>query len=478
MSRTQRIASILIAGGGVAGSLAAAAMRRSWGADVAVTVVSPGRRAEPGAVALSLPPLRALHDRLRIDEDHLVASIGASFSLGGLYEGWRDGELFFPFGETGRRIGNVALHQQWKKAWGRGLWRERFAAFSLATQAALADKFARPPRDGANFAPSLAYGLHLPALAYANYLRMLAGRDGAVFVTGTVAAIERRAEDPRLIEAVRLEDGSRLSADLFVDCTGSARVLAGGRDWQASPFAADRQIGFALRREGPLSPYARFTRFAGGWESRAPVAGGVGVRLVFDSKEADPAPRLDAFRGRIVGDPVEAPLDQGALARPWEGNCIALGAASCCIEPLSGLPLLLVQGGISRLMALFPSRDFAGGEAEEFNRLMAADRASAADLPSFLHGAHQRPALAHKVALFAARGNVAGYDDELLEDYHWINLLLAAGVEPESHDLFADLLGDEETLAQLGAQKEAAAKGAAVMPTLDDFLASIRAGRG
>jgi tryptophan halogenase len=473
MSRSSRIASILIAGGGIAGSLAAAVMRRSWGPDVAVTVVSPGARVDRTAVALSLPPLRALHDRLRIDEDHLIASIGGSFSLGGLYEGWREGELFFPFGETGRRIGTVALHQHWNKAWSKGLWRERFAAFSLATQAALGNKFARPPRDGANFLPSLAYGLHLPALAYADYLRALAARDGASFVTGKVAAVERRADDPGSIEAVRLEDGTSLSADLYLDCSGAARILAQGRDWQASPFAADRQIGLALRREGPLAPYARFTRFPGGWESRAPVAGGIGVRLVFDSRKADPAQRLDAVSGQMIGEPVEAPFDQGALSRPWEGNCIALGAAACCIEPLSGLPLLLIQGGISRLMALFPSRDFAGSEAGEFNRLMAADRSSAADLPAFLHEEHRRPALAHKLALFAARGTVAGYDDEILEDYHWINLLLAAGVKPESHDLFADLLSDEETVAQLAAQKEAAAKGAAAMPALDDFLASI-----
>lgn len=473
MTDGRRISSILIVGGGIAGCLAAAVLRRSWGDDIGITLVSKEARADPTAVAISLPPLRSLHDRLRIDEDHLAASVGASFSLGGLYGGWRGEEMFLPFGETGQRIGTVSLHQHWIKAWRKGLWRERFDVFSLATQAALRGKFARPRRDGANFENSLAYGLHLPAIAYANYLRALAARDGVSFIKGAVASVERGDA----IEAVRLEDGTRLTADLYLDCSGAARILSGGGEFQSWPFPCDRQIGLALRHEIPPAAYASFTRFAGGWESRAPVAGGVGVRLVYDSKKTDPAALLAPLRPGMIGEPVAAPLDQGALERPWTGNCIALGAAACVLEPFSGLALHLIQGGIARLMALFPSRDFAGGEAQEFNRLMAADRASAADLPAFLYGEGQRPALTHKVALFAARGTVAGYDDEIFEPYHWINLLLASGIVPECHDLFADLLKDGETVAQLTAQKEMAARAADQMPDLERFLAHLASAR-
>src|SRR5690606_16059331 len=52
--------------------------------------------------------------------------------------------------------------------------------------------------------------------------------------------------------------------------------------------------------------------------------------------------------------------------------------------------------------------------------------------------------LQHKMALFAGRGRMFRYEDELFSVTSWVAVLLGQGVWPESYDVIVDSMTDAE----------------------------------
>ena len=95
---------IVIAGGGTAGWMAAAAMARTLGRAVTVTLVESDAIGTIGVGESTIPPIITFNRLLGINEAEFMAATQATFKLGIQFDGWKGPEdrYFHSFGLTGK----------------------------------------------------------------------------------------------------------------------------------------------------------------------------------------------------------------------------------------------------------------------------------------------------------------------------------------------------------------------------------------
>src|SRR5690606_10895342 len=126
------------------------------------------------------------------------------------------------------------------------------------------------PTNSLGVAQNLRYALHVDSLLLTRYLRTLAERAGVI-------RLERKLTDATLrengfIEELQFEDGGKLRADLFIDCTPRAALIgeklgAPYEDWRKW-LPCDRIVSAATSADGARPPYVRVTARAAGWQWR------------------------------------------------------------------------------------------------------------------------------------------------------------------------------------------------------------------
>ena len=78
------------------------------------------------------------------------------------------------------------------------------------------------PTNSLGVAPHLRYALHVDAALTARYLRTIAERAGVIRLERKIVSATRREDG--FIDELQFEDGGKLRADLFIDCSGVARA--------------------------------------------------------------------------------------------------------------------------------------------------------------------------------------------------------------------------------------------------------------
>jgi len=133
------IRSIVIAGGGTAGWMAASALSLAMGASgCTITLVESEEIGTVGVGEATIPPIRLFNGMLGIDENEFVRATGGTFKLAIQFVDWtRLGHRYFhPFGRYGDDFGMTPFHQQWLRC--RAAGNEiPLSAFSLTEQARL-----------------------------------------------------------------------------------------------------------------------------------------------------------------------------------------------------------------------------------------------------------------------------------------------------------------------------------------------------
>lgn len=468
------IRSILVAGNGIDAWLSAAMLRHRL-RDVGVTVV-PVASPHPAPADLyagSRPSLRRVLERLGVVERNLLAHTDGVLRLGQRYERWSAGAAGFShcFGEFGSPIGGAPFHQAW--------YRDRhrlapFAAHSLAAALADSGKFAEPT-EGERFL-RYDYGYNLDPARFRDYLRALALHHG---VTEAPALLDDVTIGQGRIKAVRLADGSRARADLYIDCSGSgARLLTalpGGEpreDWSRW-LRADRIIASNVAPD--LTPCAldHATADADGWHLDAPLRSRT-IRLAFRCSDG-------------AADMGGVPMAQGRRTTPWIGNCLALGDAATVLEPLGAPNFHLLARSVDRLIRFLPDTDFAAVEIAEYNRKAANDADLARDFVILHHALARRPeafwrpiepppALAHMLALFRERGKIPARDGDPAGFEDWLAVLIGHGVLPAQIDPALDTVSSAEIARASATICETIARIVAGAPTHRRYLERLLSG--
>ncbi|RHW19318.1 tryptophan 7-halogenase [Sphingomonas gilva] len=490
------IRSVVIVGGGTAGWMAAAAAARFLDdGRRTITLVESDAIGTVGVGEATIPPILGFNRLLGIDEAEFVRATQATFKLGIEFVDWGAiGERYLhPFGEHGRDFEGVAFHQFWLKHRAEaGIG--PLSDYSMSSVAAAAGRFARPVPDPRSPLSGLGYAYHFDAGLYAAFLRRRAEAHGVTRIEGRIAAVERNGETG-FVEAVVLDDGRRVTGELFIDCSGFRSLLLGEtlgvgyRDW-SHWLPCDRAIAAPCERTEPLLPYTRSTARPAGWQWRIPLQHRTGNGIVYaaahmadDEAEALLLANLD---GAAAGAPRRLSFTAGVRERLWDRNVVALGLSGGFIEPLESTSIHLIQTGISKLFWLFPDTRFSTVERDEYNRLMIDQfeyirdfivlhyKATRRDDTPFWRYVRDMPipdSLAHKIALFREKGRVLRYDHDLFAIPNWVAVMLGQNIMPDGYDPMVDSMDDARVLSAMRQIAEANAAAARQMPTHADYIA-------
>ncbi len=485
---------LVIVGGGTAGWMVAAAAARFLGdGHRRIRLVESDAIGTVGVGESTIPTITQFNGMLGIREADFVRATGATFKLGIEFSGWgAEGERYFhSFGQLGRAVDGVSLHQFWLKYRDRADT-GRLEAYSMCAAAAAAGRFAHPTPDPRSPLNGLGYAYHVDAGLYAAMLRRYAEAGGVSRLEGRVVQVIRSPDDGT-VTAVRLDDGREVAGDLFVDCSGFRSLLLGDalavpwRDW-SHWLPCDRAIAVPTRSAGAPTPYTRTTARAAGWQWRIPLQHRVGNGHVYASAHMtdDEAERvlLANLDAEPIGDLNPLKFRAGHRTRMWEGNVVAIGLSAGFLEPLEATSIHLIQYGIQRLFELFPGRRVAEVERREYNRLMGEAFATIRDFIVLHYKATRRTggfwdqvrempvpdSLATKMALFADKGRVFRTHDDIFELSNWAQVMVGQGVMPQGYDPLVDSIAGPRALAAMAELRGAYARAAVMLP---DHAAAI-----
>ncbi len=488
------IRSIVIVGGGSAGWMTAAALSQNLKQDCTITLIESEEIGTVGVGEATIPPIRTFNEMLGIDEREFVKATQGSFKLGIEFVDWAKlGHRYFhPFGPHGRDFDIVPLHQYWLRARAEG-YTARLDDHSMAWAMAREGRFGLPSPDPRSVLSTFNYAYHFDAGLYARYLRGYSEARGVTRVEGKVQAVHLHGQTGA-VDTVNLEDGRAFSADLFVDCSGFRGLLieealkTGYETW-SHWLPCDRAVAMPCENAGPPAPFTRSTAREAGWQWKIPLQHRTGNGYVYCSQFLDDAKAADLLASRLdgkaLGDPRQLRFVTGKRKLNWNKNVVAIGLSSGFLEPLESTSLHLIQANISKLLALFPDRNFDQATIDEFNRISAQETERIRDFIILHYKLTQRDdtelwrysaamdvpeTLQLKIDHFRKYGRLVAREMDLFAPDSWLAVHIGQFNDPVGTDPLADFRGIDGR-EWLGKLKEAMAIEASRMPTHAQFIA-------
>ncbi len=480
---------VVIAGGGTAGWVAAAALVRHLGSLIQITLVESDAIGTVGVGESTIPTSRAFHKFLGIDEQSFMRANGASFKLGISFENWGQvGEQYFhSFGMTGQPAGLADFHHYWLEALDLGFGGP-VGDYCVEYLAARQGRFATEQNG-----TQLSYAYHLDATAYARALRHLSESAGVRRVEGKIAEVQQDTETG-FITALQLVSGERIEGDLFIDCTGFRGLLTeetlqtGYEDWS---HWLPTNSAWVVQTEstGPALPFTRAIAHEAGWRWRIPLQHRVGNGLVYCSaflSDDDACAKLiDSIEGAPVTEPRLIRYVSGRRKKSWNKNCLALGLSSGFVEPLESTSIHLIKIGITRLIHAFPFDGITSALTERYNRVAQAEMEHIRDFIILHYHLTQRTdtpfwrrmremqipeSLAQRMALFEQNAIAYQDSDDLFRIDSWVQVLMGQGLRPRSHNPLARLVAPDQLKRALDDLRGNVARSVAALPSHADFL--------
>ena len=353
---------IIIVGGGTAGWLSAAFLSQQLpltsGRDIQITLVEASDIATVGVGEATVPSLRDTLAACGISEIDFLTSCGATFKHGIKFVNWRQppeensGESYFhPFGAP-LKVGAVDSLRAWSKLPRdkRGNIADIFSVQSEMAEMGRSPKHLKDrPYDGA-----LSYAYHLDAGKFAQYLKQRFRAQGVRHIIGKVAEVDYNPST-EIISALILDDGTKLTSDLYIDCTGfAARLINSDKQ---NPFIdktdvlfVDKAVTTRLPTKGiaSINGYTTCTAQSAGWIWDIVLQNRRGVGYVYSSKhisDVQAKTELASYIGQSEDALETRTLNMriGYQQHQWRGNCVAIGLASGFLEPLESTGIYLTE---------------------------------------------------------------------------------------------------------------------------------------
>ena len=479
---------VVIAGGGTAGWMAAAALSKTLGKVLDIVLVESEEIGTVGVGEATIPTLVTFHRLLDINEQEYMAAVQGTVKLGISFENWKDvGHRYIhSFGISGKDHWSASFQHFWLRGRKEGLASE-YSDYCIELQAALQDRFSHLPRYQVN------YAYHMDAALYARFLRGFSERHGCKRIEGKIVDVATDAEGN--IASLKLERGEVIEGDLFIDCTGFRALLIGKTlgvgftDWSHWLFN-DSAIATQTTAVRDAVPYTRAIAGNSGWQWRIPLQHRVGNGIVYSSRHMSDDEAKEEFLSSVEGEVIKQPwpvrFQPGQRQQCWARNCVALGLAGSFIEPLESTTIHLIQRGIMHLLRSFP-QVISQPAIDEYNArlneelqhvrdfvVMHYHISDRRDTPYWQEIAEMKipETLRHRIELFRETGNVFHVPGELFGENSWIQVMMGQGIEPRHYHPTADVMSQADLVRFLGDIRSNVLDTVRQMPKQMDYLRS------
>ena len=381
--------SLLVVGGGTAGWLTACRMAKGLnsarpGAPTVTLIESP----EIGTIGVgegTFPTIKTILQAIGIDEARFMRESSATFKQGIRFADWvttpENGvhsHYLHPFENPwGPNAPTLASYWLLQDAKTRAPFARTVTFQQRVTEAMRAPKLGHE----GDYKGPLQYAYHLDAMKFARLLAEVGAELGVRHLKGTIDKVD--LDEDGAIAAIHSPEHGRLTADLYVDCTGQRAELIGKA--MKVPFKpvsdvlfTDRAVACQVpyqREDQPIESYTVSTAHEAGWTWDIGLNSRRGIGYVYSSNhtsdEAAEA-RLRAYvgsQGKDVSSRVIR-FDAGYRETQWVRNCVAIGLSAGFFEPLESTGIVLIEIAVGMLAELFTFDGPIDSAAVRFNTLM------------------------------------------------------------------------------------------------------------
>lgn len=519
---TQQIKNIVIVGGGSAGWMTAAYLRKALEKNVQITLVESSNITTIGVGEATFSTIKLFFDFLGLQEHEWMPKCNASYKLAIKFVNWntQGGHFYHPF-QRYEMVEGFDIVEWWLKM-KRGEEPFDYACFLIPL---LCDN-KRSPRylNGevfddkvknlfsksmpeknvlADLKVQYPYAYHFDANLLARFLKDYAMARGVQQVVDDV--IDVKLAENGSIDSIITRKHNNISADLFIDCTGFRGLLINKA--LDEPFisfsesllcdrAVAMQIPTDIEREG-IKPYTTSTALNSGWVWNIPLYGRIGTGYVYSSHFLTPEEAEQEFRQHL-GPAAEncrashIKMRVGRNRNSWVKNCVAIGLSSGFVEPLESTGIFFIQHGIEELVSHFPDKTFNQELIGSYNRTIAkcidgvrnfltlhycaGDRADTPFWKATKHEIKVPEELSERLRLWKTRlpnsknvnPNYHGF-----ESYSYSVMLLGLNYRPESSLPVLDHIEAQNAIAAFNAIKERAYYLSSTLPSQYEYLTSV-----
>ena len=496
-----QIKHVVIVGGGTAGWISASLLAKTLGKFIKISLIESDRIATVGVGEASIPPMVDFNNALGINENAFIQATHATMKLGIQFEGWNQpGHSYMhAFGSVGKNFPFCDFHHFWVKSQQLGIQSD-FWDFSLNYQAAKQRKFAHLKHIEGNL-PGLAYAYHFDAGLYAGLLRTHAEQQGVKRLEGTIERVEL-CEQSGFVTHLHLDDATKISADLFIDCSGLHGLLidkalnTGFEDW-SHWLPCDRAIVVPSESATTIKPYTQSIAHQAGWQWRIPLQHRTGNGIVYASKHMSDqqaeACLLSNLDGKPLAEPRRITFKTGRRLQQWHKNVVSIGLSSGFLEPLESTSIHLIQTAIIRLVKHFPHHGIKQQEIDSFNRQAKIEIERIRDFIILHYKLNGRDdsdfwrmcrrmaipdSLSQKISLFEHSGKLYRDYDDLFTEVAWQQVMLGQGIMPRDCHPLTNSITTAQLEEMLTNLKIIIARNVAKLPAHENFLQALRGAKG
>jgi len=238
-----------------------------------------------------------------------------------------------------------------------------------------------------NFSFQYDTAYHMDAQAFGQYLKEKICLPLGVKHIETDIHSHQKDPTNTYLTQVFCEDGTILSSDLWIDCTGFRSILL--EQWMGSRFESfsnylANDMAWACRlpyhdRKNQMHNVTDCHALGNGWVWNIPLWNRVGTGYVFSSRFTTPEDAQKEFRAHLAkahtpeiaeqAEMMHIQIRHGCRARAWVGNVVGVGLSYGFVEPLESTGLLTTHENVIKLVEALNRREgfVSRSEREGFN---------------------------------------------------------------------------------------------------------------